>query len=134
MAFPPTHPSFKSSRQNILPPTRGGKIFAEAGGFEPPRGFLPCRYFSRCAQNFSENFSSISQSRNMAEGVRFELTIPFRVYRISSAAPSATQPPLRHSTGRCGALDPCLPAGRTRPRFLFCNSYYQFKNLLATKS
>ena len=38
------------------------------------------------------------ESLSSAVGVRFELTMPFRAYRISSAAPSATQPP--HRTGQ----------------------------------
>ena len=37
----------------------------------------------------------MQQPESRAEEVRFELTIPFRVYRISSAAPSASQPLLR---------------------------------------
>ena len=36
----------------------------------------------------------------MAEGVRFELTKPFRVYRISSAAHSTTLPPLRYDLNK----------------------------------
>src|SRR3954447_2057595 len=33
----------------------------------------------------------------MADGVRFELTVPLQVRRISSAVPSTTRPPVRRS-------------------------------------
>jgi hypothetical protein len=35
----------------------------------------------------------------VADGVRFELTVPLQVRRISSAVPSTTRPPVRHLQG-----------------------------------
>ncbi len=58
--------------------------------------------------------------RNMAEGVGFEPTVQLPVHGISSAAPSATRPPLRNKGNLTvdipdpGAPEPCEGASRCK--------------------
>src|SRR4051812_10170447 len=49
-------------------------------------------------RNVAKRRTDLRASAQLADGVRFELTVPLQVRRISSAVPSTTRPPVRRSS------------------------------------